>query len=97
MMLKRRTWLGAWVVVSAAAMLALPAHATEEAPDALVKRNKAIEALFPSLKRTDSPSARVGAEPAGAQFQPVGRGVAHEAPAQDGRPVAIAVQATDRL
>ncbi len=32
--------------------------------DALVKRNKAIEALFPSLKRTDSPSARVGAEPA---------------------------------
>ena len=33
--------------------------------DALVKRNRAIEALFPSLKRTDSPSARVGAEPAG--------------------------------
>jgi DNA ligase (NAD+) len=32
--------------------------------DALVKRNKAIEALFPSLKRTDSPSARIGAEPA---------------------------------
>jgi len=32
--------------------------------DALTKRNKAIEALFPSLKRTDSPSARVGAEPA---------------------------------
>src|SRR4029450_159114 len=32
--------------------------------DALVRRNKAIEALFPSLKRTDSPSARVGAEPA---------------------------------
>src|SRR5262250_3087061 len=32
--------------------------------DALVKRNKAIEALFPSLKRTDSPSARVGTEPA---------------------------------
>jgi DNA ligase (NAD+) len=32
--------------------------------DALVKRNRAIEALFPSLKRTDSPSARVGAEPA---------------------------------
>ena len=27
-------------------------------------RNRAIEALFPSLKRTDSPSARVGAEPA---------------------------------
>ncbi len=32
--------------------------------DALVRRNKEIEALFPSLKRTDSPSARVGAEPA---------------------------------
>jgi len=32
--------------------------------DALVRRNKAIEALFPSLRRTDSPSARVGAEPA---------------------------------
>jgi DNA ligase (NAD+) len=32
--------------------------------DALVRRNKDIEALFPSLKRTDSPSARVGAEPA---------------------------------
>ena len=32
--------------------------------DALVRRNRAIEALFPSLKRTDSPSARVGAEPA---------------------------------
>src|SRR5215510_5058626 len=32
--------------------------------DALVKRNRAIETLFPSLKRTDSPSARVGAEPA---------------------------------
>lgn len=32
--------------------------------DALVQRNKAIEGLFPSLKRTDSPSARVGAEPA---------------------------------
>jgi DNA ligase (NAD+) len=31
--------------------------------DALVRRNKAIEALFPSLKRSDSPSARVGAEP----------------------------------
>ena len=32
--------------------------------DALVKRNREIEALFPSLKRTDSPSARIGAEPA---------------------------------
>jgi DNA ligase (NAD+) len=32
--------------------------------DALVRRNRAIEGLFPSLKRTDSPSARVGAEPA---------------------------------
>ena len=32
--------------------------------DALIRRNKAIEGLFPSLKRTDSPSARVGAEPA---------------------------------
>jgi DNA ligase (NAD+) len=32
--------------------------------DALVRRNKEIEGLFPSLKRTDSPSTRVGAEPA---------------------------------
>lgn len=32
--------------------------------DALVRRNREIEALFPSLKRTDSPSARIGAEPA---------------------------------
>ena len=32
--------------------------------DSLVKRNREIEALFPSLRRTDSPSARVGAEPA---------------------------------
>jgi DNA ligase (NAD+) len=37
---------------------------SDAAYDALVKRNKAIEALFPSLKRTDSPSARVGAEAA---------------------------------
>ena len=37
MMLKRRTWLGAWVV-SVAAMLALPVYATEEAPEVLVKR-----------------------------------------------------------
>src|SRR5215510_15182634 len=37
---------------------------SDAAYDALVKRNKAIEKLFPSLKRTDSPSARVGAEPA---------------------------------
>src|SRR5262249_61179245 len=37
---------------------------SDAAYDALVRRNKAIEALFPSLKRTDSPSARVGAEPA---------------------------------
>ena len=32
--------------------------------DALVKRNRAIEALFPSLVRKDSPTTRVGAEPA---------------------------------
>src|SRR5262245_62391738 len=37
---------------------------SDAAYDALVKRNRAIESLFPSLKRTDSPSARVGAEPA---------------------------------
>ena len=37
---------------------------SDAAYDALVKRNRAIEGLFPSLKRTDSPSARVGAEPA---------------------------------
>ncbi|WP_416142187.1 MlaC/ttg2D family ABC transporter substrate-binding protein [Hydrogenophaga sp.] len=36
-MLKRRTWLSV-LMVSAAAMLALPVHATDEAPDALVKR-----------------------------------------------------------
>ena len=38
MMLKRRTWLSGGLLVSAAAMLALPVYATEEAPDALVKR-----------------------------------------------------------
>src|SRR5262245_50483797 len=32
--------------------------------DALVRRNKAIEARFPELRRTDSPSLRVGAAPA---------------------------------
>ncbi|MEZ5830237.1 MAG: NAD-dependent DNA ligase LigA [Dongiaceae bacterium] len=37
---------------------------SDAAYDALAKRNRAIEALFPSLRRTDSPSARVGAEPA---------------------------------
>src|SRR5690606_14391607 len=33
--------------------------------DALVRRNAAIEARFPGLKRSDSPSLRVGAAPAG--------------------------------
>jgi phospholipid transport system substrate-binding protein len=37
MMLKRRTWLGG-LMVSATALLGLPAHATVEAPDVLVKR-----------------------------------------------------------
>jgi DNA ligase (NAD+) len=32
--------------------------------DALVRRNKAIEARFPELRRADSPSLRVGAAPA---------------------------------
>lgn len=32
--------------------------------DALVRRNRAIESRFPELIRTDSPSRRVGAEPA---------------------------------
>ncbi|WP_119300220.1 NAD-dependent DNA ligase LigA [Dongia deserti] len=32
--------------------------------DALVRRNRAIEGLFPSLIRSDSPTTRVGAEPA---------------------------------
>jgi phospholipid transport system substrate-binding protein len=36
-MLKRRTWLGGLMVL-AAALLALPGQAAEEAPDALVKR-----------------------------------------------------------
>ena len=37
---------------------------SDAAYDALVNRNKAIEARFPGLKRLDSPSARVGAAPA---------------------------------
>lgn len=36
-MIKRRIWISG-LLVSAAAFLALPAHAAEEAPDALVKR-----------------------------------------------------------
>jgi phospholipid transport system substrate-binding protein len=36
-MMKRRTWVGG-LMVSTALFLALPAHAAEEAPDALVKR-----------------------------------------------------------
>jgi DNA ligase (NAD+) len=46
-------------------------HHQEDAPeisdadyDALVRRNKAIEARFPELRRADSPSLRVGAAPA---------------------------------
>ncbi|WP_439113137.1 MlaC/ttg2D family ABC transporter substrate-binding protein [Hydrogenophaga sp.] len=35
--MNRRTWLSGWMV-SVAALLALPVQATEEAPDALVKR-----------------------------------------------------------
>ncbi len=31
--------------------------------DALVRRNRAIEAAFPALVRTDSPSLRVGTAP----------------------------------
>ncbi|TDQ83973.1 DNA ligase (NAD+) [Dongia mobilis] len=37
---------------------------TDAAFDALVQRNDAIEARFPELKRADSPSDKVGAEPA---------------------------------
>lgn len=33
--------------------------------DALVRRNRAVEAAFPTLVRTDSPSLRVGTAPAG--------------------------------
>jgi len=47
------------------------AYHTEDAPvmsdadyDALKRRNAAIEARFPNLKRSDSPSDRVGAKPA---------------------------------
>jgi DNA ligase (NAD+) len=36
----------------------------DAAYDALVRRNRAIEARFPALVRTDSPSRRVGAAPA---------------------------------
>ena len=36
-MLNRRSWLGSFLL-AAAALLAWPAHATDEAPDALVKR-----------------------------------------------------------
>lgn len=36
-MIKRRTWLGG-LMLSAATFFALPAHAADEAPDALVKR-----------------------------------------------------------
>ncbi len=36
-MLNRRSWLGS-LLLSALGLLALPAHATNEAPDALVKR-----------------------------------------------------------
>ncbi|WP_174285590.1 NAD-dependent DNA ligase LigA [Sphingomonas bacterium] len=38
---------------------------TDAAYDALVRRNRAIEAAFPDLVRADSPSRRVGATPAG--------------------------------
>ena len=38
---------------------------SDAAYDALVRRNGAIEARFPELVRSDSPSARVGASPAG--------------------------------
>jgi DNA ligase (NAD+) len=37
---------------------------SDAAYDALVRRNKAIEARFPDLQRADSPSLRVGASPA---------------------------------
>src|SRR5579859_5803866 len=36
---------------------------TDAAYDALVRRNRAIEAQFPDLVRADSPSRRVGAAP----------------------------------
>src|SRR5690606_27838172 len=38
---------------------------SDAAYDALVRRNAAIEARFPKLKRSDSPSLHVGAAPAG--------------------------------
>jgi len=38
---------------------------SDAAYDALRQRNQAIEARFPALKRSDSPSARVGAAPSG--------------------------------
>lgn len=37
---------------------------TDAAFDAMVRRNEAIEARFPDLKRKDSPSEQIGAEPA---------------------------------
>lgn len=55
---------------------------TDDAPeisdaeyDALVRRNTAIEAAFPHLIRTDSPSRQVGAAPAGhlAKVAQIGR------------------------
>ncbi len=58
------------------------AYHLEDAPtipdadyDAMKRRNAAIEALYPDLKRTDSPSDRVGAAPA----EGFGK-VAHEVP-----------------
>src|SRR5437762_3393268 len=38
---------------------------SDAAYDALLRRNDEIEARFPALVRTDSPSRRIGAKPAG--------------------------------